>query len=282
MGAGLTPTTRFSDRVGDYAKHRPTYPRETIEAVLDGLGPRGAPRSELVIADVGAGTGISSRVLADAADARGEAPRVIAIEPNREMREGGEAVVHPGVSWREGTGEATGLPEGSVDAVVCAQAFHWLDPARALAEFRRILRASGGCAPGITPGSIPGRVALIWNTRNPDDAATEAYYDVMARHAIEGPQSPWASNDVRHNPYALPLRDSALFTGYRRLLFENEQRLSLEGLLGRARSASYVPKDGAAGEAVRKELEAAFARFSSGGVYVMRYLTETHLAEAKA
>lgn len=274
MGAGLTPTTRFSDRVGDYARHRPTYPREAIEAALDGLGLPGAPRSELVIADVGAGTGISSRLLADATDARGEAPRVIAIEPNREMREGGEAVAHPRVSWREGVGEATGLPDASVDAVVCAQAFHWFEPTRALAEFRRVLRARGA--------SSPGRIALIWNTRNPDDAATEAYYDVMARHAIEGPQSPWASNDVRHNPHALPLRDSPLFTGYRRLLFENEQRLSLEGLLGRARSASYVPKEGAAGESVRRELEAAFARHATGGVYVMRYLTETHLAEAKA
>lgn len=262
MGAGLQPTTRFSDRVQDYARSRPSYPLRAIDAFLEGLG----ARAGLTIADVGAGTGISSRLIADAINDSG-APRVLAVEPNREMREAGERAAHPRVEWIDATGEATTLPDASVDAVFCAQAFHWLDPVAALAEFRRILRPRG-------------RVALVWNTRNPDDPATEAYYDVMARHAVEGPQSPWASNDVRDNRFVRPLAASALFTNYRRLLFTNEQRLDREGFLGRARSASYVPKEGEAGRRVAEELGRVFDRHAPGGEFVMRYLTEVHLAEA--
>jgi SAM-dependent methyltransferase len=112
----LDPTGRFTNRAEDYAKHRPSYPDAAIDAVLMGLG---AP-PDLVAADVGAGTGISSRALA----ARGL--RVVAIEPNAAMR--AKAEPHPRVEWRDGTGERTGLPPASVDLVLCAQAFHWLDP----------------------------------------------------------------------------------------------------------------------------------------------------------
>ena len=70
-----SPTARFSDRADDYVKYRPSYPPEAIDAVLEGLGEPAA----VVAADVGAGTGISARLLS----ARGV--RVIAVEPNREM-----------------------------------------------------------------------------------------------------------------------------------------------------------------------------------------------------
>ena len=72
----LSPTTRFSGRAADYVRHRPGYPAAAIAAVLRGLG----DPVRLVAADVGAGTGISSRLLAE----RGV--RVLAIEPNAEMR----------------------------------------------------------------------------------------------------------------------------------------------------------------------------------------------------
>src|SRR4051812_29902068 len=132
----MNPTERFSDRARDYVRFRPSYPSEAIDEVLRGL-PAG-----IVCADVGAGTGISARLVAD----RGV--KVIAVEPNAAMR--GAATPHELVEWRAGTAEATGLGTAAVDLVVCAQAFHWFDPARALEEFHRILR----------PG---GRVALMWN-----------------------------------------------------------------------------------------------------------------------
>ena len=109
----MNPTKRFSNRAVDYAKYRPTYPAKAIEAILRGMG----DPARLVATDIGAGTGISARLLAD----RGV--RVIAIEPNVEMQQSASA--HPRVEWRAGEAEATGLLPQSMDLVQCAQAFHW-------------------------------------------------------------------------------------------------------------------------------------------------------------
>jgi 2-polyprenyl-3-methyl-5-hydroxy-6-metoxy-1,4-benzoquinol methylase len=74
----LNPLDRFSDRAADYVKYRPSYPMAAIDIILEGLG-----QTPLVAADIGAGTGISSRLLAD----RGV--RVLAIDPNAAMRAAG-------------------------------------------------------------------------------------------------------------------------------------------------------------------------------------------------
>src|SRR5689334_8771077 len=103
MQANEHPTCRFFDRAGDYARYRPGYPGAAIDAVLEGL-----PKA-CTVADVAAGTGILSRLVA----ARGA--RVLAVEPNAAMR--AAAAPHPGVVWSDGTAEATGLPDGSVDLV---------------------------------------------------------------------------------------------------------------------------------------------------------------------
>jgi 2-polyprenyl-3-methyl-5-hydroxy-6-metoxy-1,4-benzoquinol methylase len=89
----LNPLARFSDRAADYVKYRPSYPAAAIDIILAGLG--AAP----VVADIGAGTGISARLLAD----RGA--RVIAIEPNAAMRTA--AVSHPAIESRHGTAAAS-------------------------------------------------------------------------------------------------------------------------------------------------------------------------------
>src|SRR4051794_36145806 len=119
---------RFSDRAADYVRYRPTYPAEAAQAILDGLGPPG----RIVAADVGAGTGISARLLGE----RGG--RVIAVEPGEGMRRA--AAPHPNVAWMAGRAEATGLCSQAVDLVLCAQSFHWFRTADALPEFARVLK----------------------------------------------------------------------------------------------------------------------------------------------
>ena len=135
---------RFSNRAADYVRYRPTYPPEAVDAILDGLGPPG----RLVAADVGAGTGISARLLGE----RGV--RVIAVEPGEAMRRAAEP--HPNVAWVAGRAEATGLASQAVGLVLCAQSFHWFRPAEALPEFARILKARR-------------RLTIIWNRRSTSD-----------------------------------------------------------------------------------------------------------------
>jgi SAM-dependent methyltransferase len=244
----LSPTTRFSERAADYVRHRPGYPAAAIDAILRGLGdPVG-----LVAADVGAGTGIASRLLAE----RGL--RVLAIEPNAEMR--AAAAPHPGIEWRDGTGEATGLPDASVALVMCAQAFHWLHAARALAEFRRVLE----------PG---GRLALMWNNRDRDDPFTRAYIEAV--HAVNGEHP---AERRAFDPACIEAEGG--FTPVRLERFANAQELDREGLMGRALSASYVPRTGAAHETLERLLGELFeSRRDARGLVTMRYVTQVWLAE---
>lgn len=209
------PTARFSDRAVEYARYRPSYPAEAIDAILEGLGDPGS----LTAADVGAGTGISARLLGD----RGL--RVIAIEPNAAMR--GGAAPHPRVAWRDGTGEATGLDDASVGLVLCAQAYHWMDPPRACAEFARVLR----------PG---GRLALMWNDGDESTPVAGRYYELLREVATDGTLS--------HKTAAAGPTLAPPFESMERKTFRNVQRMGRDGLIGRAMSASYVPKSGPAVE----------------------------------
>ncbi|MCW5775639.1 MAG: class I SAM-dependent methyltransferase [Phycisphaeraceae bacterium] len=253
----MRPTTRFSDRAADYARFRPTYPAEAIDAILAGmpaLARGGALQAPIVAADVGAGTGISARLLAE----RGV--RVIAIEPNDAMRAAAEP--HPLIEWRSGAAEATGLPGASLDLVLCAQSYHWFEPGAACREFARILR----------PG---GRLALMWNDGDETDPVARGYYDLV-REASDG-AGPTSHQSAARNPTLAPPFDPARV---RRLRFRNEQRLDESALIGRAMSASYVPKTGPRADRLVRGLRDLHARHAGsdwrvGLVYeVLVYLDE--------
>jgi SAM-dependent methyltransferase len=241
----MNPTGRFSDRASDYVKFRPGYPSAAIDAVLAGMPIRDA-------ADVGAGTGISSRALAE----RGV--RVIAVEPNAAMRAAAEP--HRLVEWRDGTAEATGLAGGSVDLVLCAQAFHWVRQDEALREFARVLKR-------------PGRIAIVWNERDRADALMTGYRDAIREVGGEHPA------EMREFDPSVIDR-SGLFGARRTIEVANAQRLDEAGLIGRAMSASYVPKEGALRDGLVEKLRGLFARFRErDGLVTLRYVTRVYLAE---
>ena len=120
-----------------YERGRPSYPAEAI----DWLVPARARR----VADVGAGTGKLTRQL------RERGLDVIAVEPSAGMRKQLHTAV-PGAPVLAGTAEQIPLADGTVDLVIVAQAWHWVDPERAVPEVARVL------APG-------GRLGLMWNRR---------------------------------------------------------------------------------------------------------------------
>jgi SAM-dependent methyltransferase len=135
----------FTALAGDYARYRPGYAPSVVTALLALVG---RPSAEIDAADIGAGTGIWTMMLA----ARG-LRSVTAVEPNDEMRRQGIlASQRRDISWRKGSGEATGLAPRSLDLVSMASSFHWVDFDTGCAEFQRILR----------PG---GRFVALWNPR---------------------------------------------------------------------------------------------------------------------
>jgi SAM-dependent methyltransferase len=247
----LNPTGRFTDRTDDYVKYRPSYPSDAIDAIVAGL--EGPPVR--TAADIGAGTGISARLLGD----RGLS--VVAVEPNREMRDA--ATPHPRVVWREGTAETTGLETGSVHLVSAAQAFHWFRAEESLREFARILR-------------LGGRLSLMWNRRRSDDAFTAGYraaiLEVGGDSAVE-----------RMDFDAALITKSGLFSPARLFAFPFHQALDFTGLVGRAMSASYVPKTGPGAAKLTDLLSVLHAHYAdSQGMVKLMYTTEVYLAETLA
>jgi SAM-dependent methyltransferase len=241
------PIGRFDDRAADYVKYRPDYPRESVDAILEGLP---AP-SSLHAADVGAGTGISARLLGD----RGV--QVIAVEPGAAMRNA--AAPHPKVQWVAARAEATGLDNGSVDIVVCAQSFHWFQPDNAIAEFARILRSGG-------------RLAIMWNRRSQTDPLTRGYRDALLEVGgeEESERMPFDPSCItRNGSFRPPVRH----------LVPYGQTVDLDGFIGRARSASYAPKSGPEGERLLTLLRDLHARFADAdGNVRLVYDTELFLA----
>jgi ubiquinone/menaquinone biosynthesis C-methylase UbiE len=211
------PKGRFSDRVDDYVRFRPGYPSSILQLLASacGLGPG------RVVADVGSGTGIFTRLLLDSG------ARVIGVEPNTAMRIEAERALGENTRFEsvDGSAESTMLAPCSVDLITAAQAFHWFDPTRARVEFQRVLRPLGFAV-------------LIWNQRQ-QSPFNRDYEEMLEHFATEYAQ-------VRERDRAAEPKVRAFFspTSPKVAPFSHEQRFDEAGLRGRLMSSSYAPRPG--------------------------------------
>jgi SAM-dependent methyltransferase len=187
----------------DYELGRPGWPRGAIE-VLD--------RPVTTVLDLGAGTGKLTRVLASAFE------EIVAVEPAAEMRRV-LAELCPGIDVRSGSAEAIPLPDGAVDAVFVAQAFHNFDDVEAIREIARVLRPRGA-------------LVLLWNLPAgpwcPSAAAAEAVLEERMPEVDYIPLDlggPTATSGWQPDVAASP------FEAFRATTIPNPQTLDRDGLV---------------------------------------------------
>jgi SAM-dependent methyltransferase len=212
----LRSTERFSNRVDDYVRYRPDYP----PALLDWLRHAHGVDASWRVADIGAGTGISSKMFLDAGHA------VTAVEPNAAMRHAAETWLgsDPRFHAVDGRADATTLADHSVDLVSVAQAFHWFDPAATHREFHRILR----------PG---GLAALYWNSRRLTSTPFLVGYEAL----LQTYGTDYTSVAERYGDE--PRMREWFGAGWKGTAqFDHCQLLDFDALRGRLMSSSYAPK----------------------------------------
>ena len=205
----------FSGLAGIYAGGRPQYPRRLFEDMA-GLGVLG---SDCTAADIGAGTGIFTRQLAE------WVKKVYAVEPNSGMLEQAEKSGGENIVFISGSAEATGLPSSSVQLISAAQSFHWFDRKKFRTECRRLL----------SPG---GRVLLIWNDRNENSGIV---CDNLRLNRELCRDFRGFSNGVRPGEEDF----SDFFEGgWMAVEYKNSVYYDRESFISRSLSSSYAPRPG--------------------------------------
>jgi SAM-dependent methyltransferase len=249
------PKQRFSDRVADYVRYRPSYPT----ALLDLLRTECSLRPGHVIADIGSGTGFLSELFLKNGN------RVYGIEPNEAMRRAGEEYLasYDGFSSIEGSAETTTLDDSSIDFVTAGQSFHWFEPDSARREFVRILKSGGW-------------MVIAWNDRRMDEAPfTRAYENLLERFGIDYKQV--------KDSYPEADRITYFLSTFSQRDLPNFQIFDWDSLRGRLRSSSFTPTEGHANYApMMDELRKLFDAWQQDGQVRMDYFTRIYFGHLKA
>ncbi len=203
---------RFTSRVSEYAQSRPSYPIDSINYLLK----KGINKNS-VIADIGSGTGILSKLLIN------EVKEIFMVEPNSAMREYSKIYLskNDNCNFINGNAENTTLKDNSIDAIVVAQAFHWFDIEKCKIEFNRILKPNSN-------------IFLIWNNRLKNTTFLQKYDEILKTLSVD-------YNEVNHQN--LSAKDFGLFfdNNWKIQSFDNYQIFNFEQFIKRVFSSSYTP-----------------------------------------
>lgn len=238
---------KFTGRSANYSDFRPHYPSELLS-----LLERSADLSiASVIADIDSGTGILARLFLENGN------KVYCVEPNYEMRARAASDLS---NWKnaviiDGSAEATGLPDHSVDLIIAGQAYHWFNQEKSKREFNRIITDRGS-------------LALVWNDRVETGKGINSAYEQICRTYSRGYHS-------RGSTFLSPDFENQLFgQSLKKFTISNPQRMNLETLIGRYRSSSYSLEPGE--KRYRNAVEAlenAFYSYAKDGYVTMEYET---------
>jgi len=249
----LNNAERFTNRVAYYVKYRPSYP----ETYLDYLVNEAGFNARSIVADIGAGTGILSRLLAR------RVSRVYAVEPNHQMRLAAQEYCKDArnIAVVNGTAEATTLPDASLDFITAAQSFHWFKLEEARREFNRILK----------PGS---KVALVWNVRDINTPFGKEYEKIVKQFCLDYIGSGGGSTETL--AYRMFFKNGQ----YEYRVFPNDRLIDLETLLGYSLSTSYAPTRGDKNYATFiQSLKDIFAKYAVDGTVLLSTTTQSYIGE---
>ncbi|HEY3781594.1 MAG TPA: class I SAM-dependent methyltransferase [Fimbriimonadaceae bacterium] len=241
------PKERFSCRVANYVKYRPSYPAAAIEVLRTDCGLK--PGAD--VADIGSGTGILTTLLIKAG------ATVYAIEPNAGMRGAAkQGITDSRFHSVDASAEHTTLPNASIDLITAGQAFHWFDQDGAKTEFKRVLK----------PG---GWVALIWNDRASGGSPfMEQYEDLL--HKFSPEYAEVCHRNLEAQQLAPFFKDSQMQTATMPYILP----MNYEELEGRLLSSSYTPQEGELGhEAMLDRLKQIFEATAVNGKVEFVYET---------
>ncbi len=241
-------TSRFSRTVENYIRYRPGYP----DALLAFLKTELNLNSDSVVADIGSGTGKSAALFLQKGNV------VFAVEPNPDMRQAAEQLLHafPNFISINGSAEATTLPTQNIDFIVAGTAFHWFEPKATRQEFQRIIKSGGF-------------ILLMWNVRNNERSSFMlAYEDFLLNHATD--------YHLVREVYHSTAEFDAFFGNHQwqQKNFVNSQTFDFEGLLGRYLSCSYAfPENHANFKDAKAALRVIFDEHQKNGQVTLWYDT---------
>ncbi|MFX1371804.1 MAG: class I SAM-dependent methyltransferase [Promethearchaeota archaeon] len=244
------PKKRFSSRVEQYVKFRPSYPKEIIPF----LKKKQILSKNSVIADIGSGTGILSEIFLK------EGNKVYGIEPNIDMRKAGEVQLKKYSNFIsiDGSAENSLLESKSVDIITVGQAFHWFDLDKTKIEFSRILKPNGW-------------VVLIWNHRNnQNNEFLKDYEKFLIKFGTD-----FSNIEKRIQDCQKFFGGNHLEKTYEYQMFYNSQIFDYKGLEGRVLSTSYLPlADHPLFNSMIIELKELFEKHQQNGSVKFEYKTE--------